>query len=64
MSVALHLMPLCLQIEAIKESYTKQFKRDLEKDLMSESGGSLKRIFVSLVQVGQGVVDGIGWLVA
>ena len=34
----------------MKESYTQQFKRDLEKDLISETGGHLKRVFVSLVQ--------------
>ena len=39
------------QIAAIKEAYTKEFDRDLEKDVMSECGGSLKRIFVSLVSV-------------
>ena len=40
-----------MQIAAIKEEYTRLFKRDLEKDIMSETGGNLKRIFVSLVQV-------------
>eukprot|EP00730_Choanoeca_flexa_P005843 TRINITY_DN12031_c0_g1_i7.p1 TRINITY_DN12031_c0_g1~~TRINITY_DN12031_c0_g1_i7.p1 ORF type:complete len:314 (+),score=113.41 TRINITY_DN12031_c0_g1_i7:86-1027(+) len=38
------------QIEAIKEVYAKEYKRDLEEDLKSENGGNLKRIYVSLVQ--------------
>jgi annexin A7/11 len=38
------------EIKAIKESYATQFKRDLEKDIMSETSGHLKRILVSLVQ--------------
>jgi annexin A7/11 len=37
------------QIAAIKESYEKQFKRDLEKDIISENGGHLKRVYVSLL---------------
>jgi len=38
------------QIAAIREAYQRLFDRDLEKDIMSETGGHLKRIFVSLVQ--------------
>lgn len=37
-------------IEAIKAKYQKAYDRDLEKDLMSETGGHFKRILVSLVQ--------------
>jgi annexin A7/11 len=38
------------EIAAIKENYAQQFKRDLEKDLVSETSGNLRRVYVSLVQ--------------
>ena len=45
------------EIKAIKASYEHQFKRDLEKYLMSETGGHLKRILVSLVQASRDESD-------
>lgn len=38
------------QIEAIKARYKTEFKRDLEKDLVSETSGQFKRLLVSCVQ--------------
>ncbi|EGD73938.1 annexin A7 [Salpingoeca rosetta] len=38
------------QIAAIREAYHRVYDRDLEKDVMSETSGHLKRIFVSLLQ--------------
>lgn len=38
------------EINAAKAKYTEMFKRDLEKDIVSETSGHLKRILVSLVQ--------------
>eukprot|EP00053_Salpingoeca_punica_P007886 m.71673 g.71673 ORF g.71673 m.71673 type:complete len:317 (+) comp14374_c0_seq3:59-1009(+) len=38
------------EIEAIKESYTKQFKRDLVADVKSETSGRFERILFSCLQ--------------
>lgn len=38
------------EINDLKAQYAKQFSRDLEKDIMSETSGHFKRILVSLVQ--------------
>ncbi|XP_071965713.1 annexin A7-like [Antedon mediterranea] len=38
------------EIKSIKEAYKKEFKRDLEKDLMSETSGHFKRLMVSCCQ--------------
>lgn len=41
------------EIQAIKAKYHELFQRDLEKDVMSETGGHLKRIYVSLLTVSE-----------
>ncbi|XP_071952079.1 uncharacterized protein [Antedon mediterranea] len=41
------------QIKEIKEAYKKEFKRDLEKDIVSETSGHFKRLLVSMVQGGR-----------
>eukprot|EP00049_Salpingoeca_infusionum_P007213 m.117292 g.117292 ORF g.117292 m.117292 type:complete len:316 (-) comp13626_c0_seq1:241-1188(-) len=38
------------EIIAIREKFSEMYSRDLEKDIMSETGGHLRRILVSLVQ--------------
>jgi annexin A7/11 len=38
------------QIREIKDAYTELFKRDLEKDIVSETSGHFKRLLVSCVQ--------------
>ena len=38
------------EIADIKAAYDHEYKRDLEKDIMSETSGHLKRLLVSLVQ--------------
>jgi hypothetical protein len=40
------------EINAIKTAYAALFKRDLEKDVVSETGGRFRRLLVGLVQVG------------
>lgn len=35
----------------IKESYTEQFKRDLEKDIVAEVSGNFRKVLVSALQV-------------
>jgi hypothetical protein len=39
------------QIAAIKKTYHEKFKRNLEKDIMSETSGHFKRLLVSVLQV-------------
>eukprot|EP00045_Choanoeca_perplexa_P012065 m.130351 g.130351 ORF g.130351 m.130351 type:complete len:748 (+) comp15872_c0_seq1:360-2603(+) len=41
------------QLAAIKETYERLFDRDLEKDVMSETSGSVKRLLVSLLAGGR-----------
>jgi hypothetical protein len=38
------------QIAAIKKTYHEKFKRNLEKDIMSETSGHFKRLLVSVLQ--------------
>lgn len=38
------------QIKAIKKEYTREYKRDLEKDCVSETSGFFKRLLVSMCQ--------------
>merc|ERR1719228_996230 len=38
------------EIRAIKEAYTNYYKRDLEKDCVSETSGHFKRLLVSMCQ--------------
>eukprot|EP00049_Salpingoeca_infusionum_P007217 m.117312 g.117312 ORF g.117312 m.117312 type:complete len:314 (-) comp13626_c0_seq3:222-1163(-) len=38
------------EVIAAREKYSELYSRDLEKDIMSETGGHLRRILVSLVQ--------------
>ncbi|XP_033124492.1 annexin A5-like isoform X2 [Anneissia japonica] len=41
------------QIKEIRAAYKKEFKRDLEKDIVSETSGHFKRLLVSMVQGGR-----------
>lgn len=38
------------EIKAMREAYKKEFSRDLEKDVVSETSGHFKRLLVSMVQ--------------
>eukprot|EP01137_Pigoraptor_chileana_P030120 Opistho-2@16269 len=38
------------EIEAIKAAYAHEYKRDLEKDIMSETSGHFRRLLVSVLQ--------------
>lgn len=40
-----------LNVNALKQRYNELFKRDLEKDVISETSGHLKRIYVSILSV-------------
>lgn len=47
------------QIEAIKETYEKEFERNLEEDLESETSGNFKRLLVSLCNAGRDESDDV-----
>lgn len=41
------------EIRALRDSYNKMYKRNLEKDLIDDSSGNFKRLLVSLAQGGR-----------